>query len=230
MTSDRKLTPSWDLVKPSIALVRQYIWHVLYLSFLPGLLMLVSLVLLGGIDASTDPITTLEPRQTVGAIIFVVALLWSIVAMPAFVYLQLKAVNGDMPSITECYRKSFGYLLPLIGMYIVGTFLIVLGLIAFIVPGLLLIRGFLLAPYYVVDKKLGPVAALKQSYHDSRDISVYIWGVIGVTAIFGLLGSIAGIVPVIGTFLSLAAGYIYIFGEPLRYVEVIKGKLAKLPS
>jgi len=229
-TSDRKLTPSWSLVEPSIALVKKYIWHVLYLSFLPGLLMLVALVLFGDVASGTESFTTVEPRHAFGAGLFIVAIIWSLIAMPAFIYLQLKAVNGEVPSIVECYQKGIGYLLPLIGMYLVAAFLTLIALLAFIIPGLLLIRGFLLAPYYVVDKKMGPLEALKQSYRDSRSVTVYIWGVIGVTGVFAILGSILGIIPVIGSFLSLATGYIYIFSEPLRYVEVIKGKLAKLPN
>lgn len=229
-TKERQLTPSWDLVAPSVELLKKYIWHVLYLSFLPTLLTVVALTLFGGLDGRVEPITTFELRHSVGAILLVLSIIWALLAMPAFIYLQVEAIKGNMPSIMDCYRKGLRYLLPLIGMYILSTLLIVVGLIALIIPGLFLIRGFLLSPYYLVGKNLGPVEALKQSYQDSRKVSAYIWGVIGVTLLFSLMGSLFGLIPVVGTLLSQGIRYIYIFANPLRYGEVVNEKALKLSA
>lgn len=230
-TADRPLTPSWDLVKPSVALVKKYIWHVLYLSFLPSLLVVAGLALYsGGQEFLFEPVTTIEPRHAAGIVLVLLAMLWSLVVLPAFMYLQLQAIDGKEPGVWECVRKAIRHLPALIGMYIVATVLIIMGFIAFIIPGLLLIRGFMLAPYYIVDQNMGPAQALRQSYRDSRSVSLYIWGIIGVTMVFALLGSILGIIPVFGSVISLAVGYIYVFAEPMRYVEVVRGKLARLPS
>lgn len=230
-TADRKLTPSWDLVRPSTELVKKYIWHVLYLSFLPSLLAVVGLTLLRDVNGHTiTSITNLVPRQEIGILLVFLATIWALFSTPAFVYLQVKAVQGEEPSIMECYRRGIRYLLPLIGLYILVVILLVMGFIAFIIPAFFLIRGLLLTPYYIIDQNLGPVQAIKQSYRDSRSVSLYIWGIIGVSAVFSLLGSIVGIIPIVGSILSLAIGYIYIFSQPMRYLEVAKNKLINLPD
>ena len=216
---ERRLTPSWDLLAPSMELVKKYIWHVMYLSFLPGLVLTVGIVLLG---ENPDNIDLNSSRASAGFSILLVAGLWSILTFPGFIYMQTKAVQGKEVGVMESFQKGLPRLLPLIGMMLVAAMLILLGLIAFIVPGLILIRGFYLAPYYVIDQQLGPIQALKRSYRETTPVSAWVWGAIGVELVFGIVASILGKIAVVGYLLSVAASYPYIFGSALRYGEVVK--------
>lgn len=53
--------------------------------------------------------------------------------------------------------RPFGRLL---GVKILGSLAVVLGILCFLVPGIILFYGFLLAPYFAIDAGLGSVNAL----------------------------------------------------------------------
>jgi uncharacterized membrane protein len=93
---------------------------------------------------------------------------------------------------------------------------------ALVIPGLILLRGLYLSQYYIIDQDLAPVEALKKSFEQSKPHAGYIWGTIGVGAVFGILTVGIGQIAVVGTILSLAVGLIYLFGPALRYGEIAK--------
>lgn len=214
--TDKPLATSWSLVSPSVDLLKQNLWPTIYLSFLPALVLTAGLVVMQSGQTANVP-----DREMAGRIILILAAVWAIVTYPAFTYLQARAIHGDRPTVMESFRKGLPRLLPLILMSLLAGLLIVLGLIALIIPGLILIRGFMLAPYYVVDKGMGPVEALKQSYKDSTPVSAFIWGVIGVELAFALVGGLFAAIPVIGQLIALAFSYPYIFAPALRYGEIV---------
>lgn len=217
-TKDKALTPSWSLVQPSIKLLRDNIWQALYLYLLPTLLLSVALVLVG-----VDPDQTVSDSQrAAGALLMLAAGLWTLLAYPGFLYMQLRAVEGEDIGAMEAFKKGFPHLMSFIGMSIIGGLLIAAGLLVFIVPGLLLIRGFYLAPYYVVDKNLGPVEALKQSYADSQPVTAWVWGIIGVELVFGLVSGIFSYIPVVGAIIGIAITAIPLFVGAIRYAEIAK--------
>lgn len=221
---ERPLTPSWDLVKPSVKLLQTYFWQVAYLSFIPGLLITVGLTFMG---VGEKPVDLDASRMGLGALLAVIGGIWALLAIPGFTYLQLRAAEGQDVSAMESFRKGLPRLPAYIGMAIVAAILVLLGLVAVIIPGLLLIRGFLLAPYYLVGQNLGPIEALKKSYNESVHVSGWIWGLIGVQLVFGLVGSILGNLPVIGVVISLVISYLYVFAPALRYSEMTQNLKVK---
>lgn len=215
-TAERVMTPSLDLVKPSMQLLRKYFWQTMYLSFLPALLMSAAMVML--IDGTT---LATGDRLTAGVLVLLIATIWSALTSAGFFYLQTQAVIGNDISTSEAFKKGLPRIIPLLLSSILAVSAILVGLLAFVIPGLLLIRGLILSPYYVVGQKLGPVEALKCSYQDSRPVTASIWGLIGVQMLFSLIGSVLAVIPVVGNLLNLASRYAYIFGPALRYHEIV---------
>lgn len=213
---ERQLTPSWDLLRPSVDLLRKNLWQIIYLSFIPTLILSLGLLLL-------DPQhigNTLSLRNKNGAYIMLVGGLWLLLAYPGLVYVLTQAVQGHTLSAGEAFRKGLRRVFPFVGMSLLTGICITLGFVAFIIPGLIIFRAFFLAPYYLIDQDMSPVQALKQSVRDSRPVSGWVWGVIGVTAAFSLIGNFLGYIPFIGVILSTAISYIYLFGPALRYGEI----------
>ncbi len=212
-------TPSWQLVPPSVRLLQQHVWPVAYLSFLPALLLTVGFAMI--FDGQSF---TAGSRFSNGVIIILVAGVWSLLTRPGFLYLQTQAIKGHSPSTSEAFRAGLGLFLPFLVCNGISFMLIALGLLFFIVPGLVILGLILLAPYYVIDKGLGPVAAIKQCWRDSMPAARWIWGVIGVTFAFMMLATLFAPIPVIGRILSLAVSYLYIFAPALRYLEVVRAE------
>ncbi len=223
---DRTLTSSWDLVSPSISLVRENIWQTMYLSFLPALLVTVSLVLLlpGLMQIAENPVVTptLDGQFQAGSLLMFVAVLWSILAAPGWILFQVNAIQGEILSTSRAFKLGIKEFIPFVLLSTMSIILIATGLLLFIIPGLFLIRGFYLAPYYLMDKNLSPLTALKQSYQDSKPVAGWIWATIGVTMIISLAGSFVSAIPVIGYLLRQALNYVYIFAPGLRYGEIAK--------
>jgi uncharacterized membrane protein len=137
--------------------------------------------------------------------------------------MQVEAAKGNSPEPFESFKKGLRMWLPLIAMFILQGILVIIGLILFIIPGLILIRAFFLAQFFVIDQKLGPILALDASKKATKPVSYWIWGTIGVGIVISLMAAFLGLIPFIGSALSTAIGYIYAFATALRYNEIVNG-------
>jgi uncharacterized membrane protein len=75
----------------------------------------------------------------------------------------LDAARGTPPRFETLFSGADRFL-PMLGLNVVFSLGFVLGCAFFIVPGVLLMMVYQLAPYYVVEGGLGPVEALRQSW------------------------------------------------------------------
>lgn len=214
---ERNLTPSLALFNPSMSLLRHNFWHVLYLSFLPRLLFAAGLAAL--VDGSK---LASGERLATGLIISGIGLVWYLSTVTAFIYFQTQVTQHKYPTIMEALRAS----LPRIPAYLMTAglsfLLIVFGLLLFIIPGLILLRGFFLAPYYAVDEKMGPIQALGRSLAVTKPVSGWIWGVIGIQMLIAIGALTFQDIPGIGPVVTMAISYLYIFAPVLRYAEIEK--------
>jgi hypothetical protein len=86
----------------------------------------------------------------------------------------------------------------MLGLYFVMTLLIALGCLLFLVPGIILAFAWSFAPLYVVDANLGPIAAMRASWHATTGQKGKIFGFALLSMGIGLLGLVAcgvGIIP-----------------------------------
>jgi uncharacterized membrane protein len=98
--------------------------------------------------------------------------------------------------IVNSYEMFLDYL---IASVIYGV-VVVIGLILIIVPGIILMNRLMFYPYLIVNKKMGPITALKKSWEMTKDHT-------GIIFIFWLMTSLINIIGVlifgIGLFVSL---------------------------
>lgn len=148
----------------------------------------------------------------VGLLFFAVG----VVVQALSVVAQLRASEGKTVSFGQVWDEGKSYIFRILGLSIVTGLLIVLGFICLIVPGVIALRRYFLAPYLLVDKNLGIGEAMKQSAAISKPFSGSIYGVIGVT----ILLSLTGIIPVVGSIIGALAGVVYSVAPALRYQEL----------
>jgi len=131
---------------------------------------------------------------------------------------QLDAVEGKRLDFQILWQSVKQLGVRLFGLYIVMAVVIIIGLFLLIIPGVIFIRRYFLAPYVMLDKKVGIRESMETSAALSKRNTGSVWGVIGVM----LLISLIGIIPIIGGLISFAIGCLYSVAPALRYQQLKK--------
>jgi hypothetical protein len=214
------LSGSWQLLKPSIDLIRENIDTVIIIIVIPSLIIELGLILSG------NGSTTAAAHAGVGIPIAIVGVALAIVNLPVTCYLQLKAASRKKPGLSECYRRGYRFFWRVIAVNLLVDAIVVVGLLLLIVPGLLLLRRYYLSQYYIVDRDMGVIEAMKCSANETKSLSIYIWGMLGVILVLSVCGlaasSLFGFIPGLGIIISVIISVLYTFGPALRYFEVKK--------
>lgn len=127
-----------------------------------------------------------------------------------FIKVSLKLINKEEPIAHDFYPDWKQYW-PYVGATIIVGALVAIGFILLIVPGIIIALSLLFYGYFLVDKGLRPIAAIKASRELTRGIRWHLLQLMLVEIGIGLLGVIAlGV----GLFLALptimlANAYIY---------------------
>ena len=134
------------------------------------------------------------------------------------VILALKASKKDRVSFVEVWDeyKSNWLWLRLIGVIALTGFILLLGFIALIIPGIYLIGRVILAPYILIDQDTKVFEAVEKSWHLTRD---RMWQVYSVL-LFSLLLSLPNIIPIIGPIIAFVLVLSFSVAMPMRYLEL----------
>lgn len=131
---------------------------------------------------------------------------------------QLRGAEGQELSLGGIWDEARPVILPLFGLSLLTGLLVACGLLLLIIPGIIILRRYFLAPYILVDQKLGILDAMKASAELSKPFSRSIYGVIGVTILIAFIG----MVPLVGAIASAIGGVIYSVAPAFRYLELKK--------
>ncbi|HSX44341.1 MAG TPA: hypothetical protein VLE69_03545 [Candidatus Saccharimonadales bacterium] len=132
--------------------------------------------------------------------------------------LLIESSKNKKPQLDNLWPYARKYWLRLFGLAILVALFVIAGLILFIIPGLIMIRRYFLAPYVLVDKDVGIWEAMSKSAAMSKPYSGYIWSVIGV----GILIGLPSIIPFFGWAVSFVLSILYSVAPALRYQELKK--------
>lgn len=123
------------------------------------------------------------------------------------IFLISKIVTGEPWGVRECLSVGLACWVNLVLVNIISSLLIILGLIAFVIPGLVVFARLSLAEFNVVLERLSPIDAIVQS---NRITKKFTWQIIGsVFLLFAmLLGAKLLINLVVATF---SIQYLFIF-------------------
>lgn len=111
--------------------------------------------------------------------------------------MALNASRTGMCSFGDAFSGGSRFL-PYMGMWFLAMFGISLGLVVFIVPGVILALGLWMGRWYLVDQQLGPIEALKASWtatdgHKGNLFLLYLLG--GLLGVAGAMACCVGIFP-----------------------------------
>jgi len=215
--------PSWDLVGASWQLLRKYYEPVLFLFVLPSLVLLLGSLLVGDTQHIRH-LRDLTSRQRTGIGVIGLGLLWSIINYGPALYFRLQAAAGKQVRLGDCYRRGLKFFWRLVGLNLAIGVTIAIGLVLFIIPGLvfiyLYIKRYYLVAYYLVDRKLSIGQALRTSREETEDYAGSIWGLIGVHITFSLLAAAIGRITIAGAAIAVFIQLVPLFMPALRYREL----------
>jgi uncharacterized membrane protein len=146
----------------------------------------------------------------------VIAMVSVALIVPAFDLTLLKGAKGEQPTFKDVFRPGLSFFWRYIGMSILVGLLTIIGFILLIVPGLFVMKWFLLSSYYLLDRNVGVIDAMKMSMEASKRYNGPIWGVVGVQILINLIGTI----PILGWIPSFIWGILYLGAPAARYIEV----------
>jgi hypothetical protein len=207
------LSPSWSLVSKNIELLRLRVEQVTIIFILPALAFGLGDILLSS-------------HKIAGLFISFIGGIWWILSIGASYFLQVSATKGKLISSVDCYKNSWKYIVRIIIFTFIFTIMVIAGLILLIIPGLIIIRRYILTPYYIVDQNLPIRKAMDLSSDQTKPVSGYVWGTIGVVFTLEIIIVIVSMffvaIPGATTIISTLLSPVFFFLFAIRYREITK--------
>jgi uncharacterized membrane protein len=154
----------------------------------------------------------------VGLILGIAFLIINFIIQVMQYVLSLETAKGHKPTLDEAYEVARKFWLRELGLAILIGLITFVGFLALIVPGLIFLRRYYLAPYVMIAEDLSAPDAMTRSAELSKPYSGAVWGLIGITVLIGLSGAIPLVGPVITSLLSM----LFVVAPSLRYYELKK--------
>lgn len=150
-------------------------------------------------------------RNTAICVTFnLISIFFVILVDMGFIRVVLKVVAKEKPEMFDlfnCYPLFFKYLRA----WILYVLMILVGLVFLIVPGIIIAIRASMYGYFIVDKGLGPIEALKQSFKITKgsvwDLFIFSLIIVGIN-ILGFLALVIGLLATIPTTM-IAAIFVY---------------------
>lgn len=183
-------------------------WGFIAISILT--IMLVALVAVGVVA---------NFKFELGAIWMVLLLalliIWAVILLAAFTKYALQTAKGQEISLRQAlsvgYQKALGY----VGLMIVTAAIVLGGLVLLIIPGLIFMYWFLLAPYIYIDQDVSITEAMRQSKKIATTQPAEIVGVMSL----GIALSMGSVVPLLGFFYSIIFNVVWYVAWSYRYLS-----------
>ena len=204
-------------------------WRALLLNldtFLLQALFPIGLGILTAITLTSADRTDSAYLDIIGAMLLLATVATALFVTASLIVTELVSVKRTKTTLGAIIKSTWPHFWPLIGLFILSAVIIVVGFILLIVPGLFALQRLLLAPYFLVEQRLGVIAAMKKSNAAAKANSGAVWGVVWVLVAINVLGLIPGIGWIIGTALTIA----YLCAPAIRYLQITLKQSAPIES
>lgn len=123
-------------------------------------------------------------------LVSVVAMVLAAVLQAALVHGTISDLNGKKASFGECLQTGLRYGLPVIGLSILFSFAIVVGLVLLVVPGVLMMLAWAVAVPALVVEQTGVFGAFSRSAELTKG---HRWAILGLGLVFWIISFIIGL-------------------------------------
>jgi len=211
----------WRMLRPGLTALHTNMGTIVWLALAPPLatvplfgLLIVSLNLLEGPAAQGSPWATLV-FSLISVVVYAALFVLGIFASLGLVLATLAGSKGEPFGFGDTFRKGRKYFWRFTGLLLSLLIVVGAGLVLFIVPGVLLLRRYFMAPFYLVDQNLGVFEAMNRSAKETSETG----GVWSLLIAFVVLAA-PSLIPGVGWILSLALLVLYSCVPAVRYREI----------
>jgi hypothetical protein len=127
--------------------------------------------------------------------------------------LCIEGSKNKLLSLSQAMRTASRLYVDGFILTVLVSALLILSIVALVVPFFFVAPRLLLAFYYLIDRELGPIDSVKQSWNDSKGHTMEIYGVVLLSIGFAILSII-----IIGIYFS----FMYQAATALLYLYVTK--------
>ncbi|HVX48423.1 MAG TPA: hypothetical protein VHA05_03645 [Candidatus Saccharimonadales bacterium] len=207
---------AFDLFKPSWEGVKLNLTELIVLFVAPTALLSIYFMLAAG-ALGTNNGNSVNPAGVVllaiGAVIICV---YTVLLGPAIVHIQLKSARMEKASYESAWATSKKFWWRYLILSVTVGLTIFVGLILFIVPGLIFIRRYFLSQFALIDQDLGTRDSMRFSNELSKGRAMSVWGVIGVYVLI----AIPSFVPIIGSIITFLLQIAYYCASAIRFEQL----------
>ena len=150
------------------------------------------------------------PSAILAALMTLVSVIVSAIISLGFTRIMLDVVDG-VPLAPERFFKPMRSFFSYILACLIGGIAVVFGLILLIVPGIIIALAISFFKFLIVDRQLGPIASLKESWAITKGVRLTLLGfyiVLGLLNLAGLLALGIGLLVTMPVS-SIACAYVY---------------------
>lgn len=138
----------------------------------------------------------------------------------ALVLTYLASVRGKKVSAGEKLSQGSQFFVQLLLLQLLVALSVFIGLLLFIVPGIILLTRLFVAEYYLIDKNMGAVEAYKASLAATKGNTGKVWGIFGATLLMSLIA-----ITIIGIPVAIYLVLMYSAANALLYQYLSSGSL-----
>ena len=206
-----ELPGAFDLLKPSWNAVKLNLITLIEFIIIPILISLISGIVLYQHSSATS---TVFNGTSIVIDLFTVVV--SLMFGPGLTYTLICGAKGRSIDFWPAFRVGLKFFWRYLGVSICTGFLILIGFICLIVPGIYMLRRYFLAQYFMMDRNLGVFAAMRASKDESKLFTGPVLRVVCVQALFGLMLAI----PVLGWIAGAILSVMYYNAPAIRYEQI----------
>lgn len=209
--SSQEVPSAFSLFKPSWEGLKLNLLELIVIYAVPSAI-LALLFLVGASMASSSGS---------GAVVLIglgvlAALVYATLLGPAIIHIQLKSARMEKATYESAWATSKKFWWRFLLLSIAVGFVIAIGLLLLIVPGIIFIRRYFLSQYALIDQDLDVGDSMRASNELSRGRSMAVFGILGVDILIG----IPSFIPIIGQIITFLLQIGYFCAPAIRYQQL----------
>ncbi len=179
----------------------------------------IALLMVAGLINFVSRFITTEDATVLSDIIIIAFWLLEMVILMGLIRISLRLHDnekGEFADLFSCFPLFFKYLFGsiLYGLIVFG------GTILLIIPGIIWAIKFQFFGYFIIDKGLGPIEALKRSSLITRGVK---WELVLLSSLLGLINSLGALCLGIGLFATIPTTMVamaFVYRKLLTHTDI----------